>query len=583
MKQFFKFMFASMLGTFLTLVVLFFILLGIVAGVVSMASKDEVKVSPNSVLVVRLDQPISDRSPKMPFLMAGLDGVMGLNDVTKSLKKAADDENIKGILLDLSDIPAGIATIEEVRDALVAFRESGKFIYAYSNSYTQPAYYLATAADKIFMNPQGNFDFRGVVAQAIFFKGTLDKLNVKVKVVRHGKYKSAIEPFVNDKMSDASREQMTALAQSAWTRMLEAISKSRNIDVAVLNAIADSLKIRSGEDAVKHKFVDQLMYKDELIAFLKDRIGVDKESSIHSVSLENYKHVLRDRKETIDRKNRIAVIYASGTIMNGKSDDGQIGAETFSKAIRKAREDKRVKAVVIRVDSPGGDALASEIIWREVDLTSKVKPVVASFGDVAASGGYYISCAADTILAEAGTITGSIGVFGLVPNFKGFLGDKLGITTDLVKTNKHSDLMNLADEMPAFQEAYLQHEVEQIYQVFIQHVAEGRGIPVSKVDSIGQGRVWSGSDALQIGLIDKIGTLDDAIKIAADMAKIKNYLVVDLPEQRDPIQMLIKGFTDDDIMLKKSLGEYYGYFEYVKSLEKMQGVQARMPFLIEWQ
>jgi len=572
-------MFASMLGTFLTILILSFIIAGIIAGIVASASSEELVIENNTLLHMKLNTKIMDRSPKLPFF-SGFnmpEKPIGLNDILNNLKKAGKDDKIKGIYLDLSEIPAGISTIYEIREGLLDFKKSGKFIWAYSEGYTQKSYYLATAADKIFLNPEGGILLKGLNTEMTFLKGMFEKLDIKMQVIRHGKFKAATEPLFLDKMSAENREQITKLISDIWDSMLSGISESRGISRQELNMLADSLKIETTKDALQYKLVDQLVYKDELIKALKKKISLEEKAKLRFVGLDDYTKVAESEKSG-SRKNKIAVIYAQGSIGGGEGDDQSIGSERISKAIRKAREDEKVKAIVFRINSGGGSALASDVIWREIDLASKVKPVVASFGDVAASGGYYIACASTKILANPTCITGSIGVFGVIPNFQGLFNKKLGITFDEAGTNKNSDFITVVKPLSPYQTMIIQRDVDHIYTVFTTKVAEGRKLPVATVDSVGQGRVWSGSDAKKIGLIDAYGSLTKAISLAAELAKIKDYRLLSLPEQKDPFQQIL-----DEIMgnspssrLQQYLGEDYELYLYLKEIREMKGVQARM-------
>jgi protease IV len=578
MKQFFKFMFASMLGTFLLFVLVTLVSFGIIAAIIATASSDETVISKNTLLHVKLNKEIADRGTKMKFVMgyAGPEKTTGLNDILENLKKAKEDDNIAGIYLDLSDIPAGISTIDEIRDGLTDFKTSGKFIWAYSEGYTQKSYYLATAADKIYLNPQGMIDFKGLASEMVFLNGMLEKLDIKMQIIRHGKFKAATEPLFLDRMSPENRKQITELIGDIWDKMLTGISESRKISKEELNLLADSLKIQTAEDALKYKFVDQLVYKDELLSMLKKQMTLDAKKKIQLVTMDNYTSVADSRKVSTSSDN-IAVIYASGSIAGGEGDDQSIGSERISKAIRKAREDEKVKAIVFRINSGGGSALASDVIWREVDLARKVKPVVASFGDVAASGGYYIACAATKIIADPSSITGSIGVFGVIPNMEGLFNKKLGITFDWAMTNKNGDFIPVMKPLSPYQTLLIQRDVDHIYDVFTSKVAEGRNLKKSQIDSIGQGRVWSGSDAKTIGLIDEFGGLTKAIELAAGLAKIKHYRLISLPEQKEWFEELIDQITGNDpsAKLKEALGPDYRFYQYYKELREMKGVQAR--------
>lgn len=589
MKQFFKFMFASMTGSFILIVILFFIFMGMVLSVASLSKKEVVIVPANSVLQLKLNEEIADRSSSNPFNNFDFSSFNttkspGLNEILQNIKKAKTDDNIKGIFLDLGTIPSGIATIEEIRNALLDFKSSKKFIISYSEEYTQKAYYIASVSDKIYLYPEGALDFKGLNGEVMFFKGLLDKLDVDVQILRHGKFKSAVEPFVLDKMSEPNKEQTLKYISGIWNQMLEGISESRKMSVAQLNGIADSFKIQKAQDAVTYKLVDKLMYKDELLAELRNLLGIGKKEKINSISLQKYTSVPDKTKKIHKTKDKIAVIYALGEIVSGKGDDETIGSDRISEAIRKARLDSAVKAIVLRVNSPGGSALASDVIWREVTLSKKTKPVVVSMGDVAASGGYYIACAATRIVADPTTLTGSIGVFGLIPNLKGLYNNKLGVSFDNVKTNNYADIGSTYRPLTKSEENIYQTSVENIYETFITHVAEGRGMTKEKVDSIGQGRVWNGVDAIKIGLIDEFGGLEKSIEIAAKLAKIEEYKIQSLPAQKDPFTQIMEelsGESTDQTILKNKLGELFEFYNYIQYVKNTKGVQARIPYTIK--
>lgn len=585
MKQFFKFMFASMLGIFLTIIISLLIFIGIIS---SYSKKEVVKVEPDTILHIKLDKKIYDRASKNPvdlfdIMKMNVNKNPGLNDILNNIEKAKNDNKIKGIFLDLSNIATGFATIEEIRNQLIDFKKSGKFIISYSDYYSQKSYYLATVADKIYLNPGGNIDFKGLNTEILFLKGLLNKIDVDVQIVRHGKYKSAVEPFMLDKMSKANKEQTIKFVSTLWNQMLKGISKSRNISIKELNNIADNLLIQNANDAIKYKFIDNKLYKDELFSKLKTKIGISNKAKLKFISLAKYTSAPNPIKKEFT-SNRIAVIYALGDIKSGKGNDQVIGSETISKAIRKARLNKNVKAIVLRVNSPGGNALASEIIWRELSLARKAKPLVASFGDYAASGGYYISCTADTIIASPNTITGSIGVFGIIPNFKNFFNNKLGVTFDNVKTNKNSGFISVNRPMTAYERSVVQKNIENTYSTFVNHVSEGRNMSFQEVDNIGQGRVWAGADAKKIGLIDDFGGLNKAIDIAAEMANIKNYRLLSLPVQKNPLTLILEEMSGNsqNSMLKTKLGDNYKYLMYFENLMNLKGVQARLPFIINF-
>lgn len=587
MKQFFKTVFASLLGTLLASVIFVFLIIGIIGAIAAISGSDkEIEVKENSILVMKFDGPITDRGSKNPFQNLGAlfskEQGIGLDDILNNIEKAKEDDNIKGIYMEITSVPAGIAMVEEIRTKLLEFKNTGKFILAYSEYYTQGAYYLASVADKIYLNPQGAIDFKGLSAELMFFKNALAKLEVEPQIIRHGKFKSAIEPFILEKMSDENREQTMTYIGSIWNHMVEGISKSRNISTEELNKVADEMSLQKAEDAVKYKFADQLAYKDEILEILKEKTEAKAVDKINSVSIADYTNAKEAKKKEFT-KDKIAVIYAVGEIDGGEGDDEKIGSERISKAIREARLDEKVKAIVLRVNSPGGSALASEVMWREMVLAKQAKPVIVSMGNVAASGGYYISCAADTIVAEPNTITGSIGVFGVLFNAQGFMNNKLGITFDTVKTNMHADIGSIYRPLTASERDIIQKSVENVYDVFITRVAEGRKLTKEQVDEIGQGRVWSGIDAKRIGLVDVLGGLETAIEIAAQKAGLENYKLLSLPKQKDPLEELFSKGTSgvEEAMVKHFLGENAKYYMTLDRLKRYSGIQARMPYEIE--
>ena len=587
MKDFFKFVFASMIGFILSFFVVFLLLIALITAMVSSAGNDgKVTIASNSVLHVSLDYPIKERTDKNPFADLSLFGLeskktLGLNEILANIEEAKSDDRIKGIYLDVSSLSSGMATIEEVRGALIDFKKSGKFIIAYSEVYTQGAYYLATVADKIYLNPEGMIDFRGLSSEIMFFKGALEKLDIEAQIIKVGTYKSAVEPFILDKMSEPNKQQVTSFLGSMYDHILSEISKSRKISKESLFSMADSAKIRDPKDALSFKMVDGLKYKDEVLDELKKLTKTDQKKDIKSVSLEEYT-ANEDAKEE-SSKNRIAVIYANGEIMSGEGDDETIGSERISRAIRKARTDDKVKAIVLRINSPGGSALASDVIWRETVLAKKSKPVIVSMGDLAASGGYYIACAADSIFAQPNTITGSIGVFGIIPNMQKFFNNKLGITFDGVKTGQFADLGSISRPLTDGEKMIIQLEVNKTYDTFTKKVADGRKKSQTYINSIGQGRVWSGTEALKIGLVDRLGSIDDAIASAAKKAKIKDFKIVDYPSQVDPISALFDKSGDKvkSYFVKRELGDNFMYYEQMKSALNLSGVQARIPYTIQ--
>ena len=588
--KFYKVVLAAFIGTLIALVINFFIKVGVVSSMISSLSKTEAETSttvkPNSVLYMKLDYEIPDRTTDNPFgninfqTMETSDAT-GLNEILRNIENAKTDANIKGIYLELSSIPTSMATIQEIRNKLIEFKESGKFIVTYSEIYSQSAYYMASIADKIFLNPEGALDLHGMASQVMFYKHLLEKLDIEMQIVRgpNNRFKSAVEPYFLDKMSEANREQMDKLLSSVWGQILTGISQSRNISVEQLNQIADNLDVLFDADkALAYGLVDNLYYKDQVLDELKGLTGSNKD--INAIGNASYAKSYKDKSTS---KNEVAVIYASGEIKDGKGQEEQgIYSENLSKTIRKAREDKNVKAIVLRVNSPGGSADASAIIGRELDLTKEVKPVIVSMGNYAASGGYWISAKGDYIFADPTTLTGSIGVFGIFPNAKGFLNDKIGLTFDVVKTNENADFGSISQPFTEFQYSKLQEMVGKTYNDFTRRVAEGRGLRQTFVDSIGQGRVWAGADAIGLGLVDKLGDMEDAIAYAVEKANLGNdYKVTEWPKQKDFFTRLMESMnkTDElDAAMKQKLGVYYNYYKGLENLNNNTGIQARMPF-----
>lgn len=586
MKQFFKMLFASMFGFIIGTVVLFFILIFILSMVVSSMSTETVTIKDNSILHLELNQPIKERSSKNPFEDFDLSNFssnqqLGLNDILKNIDKASKDNKIKGIYIDIPSFQGGLATVEEIRNALLAFKKSGKFIYAYGDFYSQGSYYLASTADKIYLNPEGQVALNGIASESMFFKGTLEKLEIEPQVIRHGKFKSAIEPFILEKMSPENREQVAAFVDPIWKHISDEICKSRKIDQSTFKNMVDSMQLENAADAKRLKVVDETAYFDEFTAQVARKMGIKSNKELPLISLSQYSKTT-DKSGVKLAMAKIAVIYAVGDIGNGEGNDETIGSDRLSATIRKARLDDKIKAIVLRVNSPGGDALASEEIWREVSLAKKSKPVIVSMGDLAASGGYYISCAADKIVAQPNTLTGSIGVFGLLFNAEKMLKNKLGVTTDIYKTNPYTDMGTIARPLTSSEAIILQKEVDRIYDVFTRRVAEGRGMSQAMIDSLGQGRVWSGINALQNGLADTLGGIETAISIAAKQAKLTEYRIIQLPEQKDPVQELVEDFSTSvkTKYMKEDLGESYTYVKAAKDLLKLKGVQASSMYRI---
>lgn len=587
--KFSKVLLAAFLGTLIALVVNFFIKVGVVSSMISSLSTETETISkpkPNSVLYMKLNYDIPDRTTDNPFgainfqTMESLDAT-GLNDILRNIERAKTDPNIKGIYMELSSIPTSTATLQEIRDKLIEFKESGKFLVTYGESYSQSAYYVASVADKIFINPEGALDLHGMASQITFYKHLFDKLDIEMQIVRgpNNRFKSAVEPYFLDKMSEANREQMDKLLGTVWGQILLGISQNRNISVEQLNHIADNLDTYfDANKALEYGLVDNLYYKDQVLEELKGLTGSNKD--INAIGNANYAKSFKDKNLS---KNEVAVIYASGQIFDGKGNEEQnIYSENLSKTIRKAREDENVKAVVLRVNSPGGSAVASAIIGRELDLTKQVKPVIVSMGNYAASGGYWISAKADYIFADPTTLTGSIGVFGTVPNLQGFLNDKVGLTFDVAKTNENADFGTLSQPLTEFQYGKLQEMVVKTYNDFTGRVAEGRGLTQTYVDSIGQGRVWAGADAIKIGLVDQLGDMEDAIAYAVQKAELgSDYKVTEWPKQKDFFTRMMESMNESDKLdaaMKQKMGVYYNYLQGLDNLQKNTGIQARLPF-----
>jgi protease-4 len=587
MKNFLSSLLATITGLVIMTVLVFLIFMGIFAA---STSKDPVEVKENSLLVTKFNAQILDRANEDPFalLFSGnfmFDEIMGLNQILKDLEKAKTDDNIEGIFMKLGAVSAGIATLGEIREAMMDFKESGKFIYAYSAAYTQKSYYLASVADSIFMTPEGMFLFNGMSAEVMFYRKALEKVGVEMQVIRHGSYKGAVEPFLRDDLSKENREQIEGYVGALWGKIIDDISVSRGLSAEKLNQIADELASLDSEKLVETGMIDGLIYYDEMLTLMKEKLGVEEKDDLEAVSLKNYKHApLKEKKEY--SKDKIAVIYAMGSVVDGNAGEGYISSERISKAIRKARRDKSVKAIVFRINSGGGSGSASDVIHREVMLAAKEKVIVASMGDVAASGGYYIAAPADTILAGPGTITGSIGVFGLFPNVQKLMNDKIGISTDVVKTNENANLLTAMDPLDPEERLIVQKMIDDFYINFVNIVADGRGKSYDEIDAIAGGRVWAGSDALELGLIDMYGGLEKSIEVAAEMAGLENYRVQSLPRLEDPMTAIMNQLTGGSMVrtnriLQRELGEEYRHYKKIQEIRNMHGIQAIMPYEIE--
>jgi protease IV len=503
---------------------------------------------------------------------------VGLISLKTAIEAAKENENIKGIYMKAGTFSAGQAGLKELRDALLDFKESGKFIYSYGEYYTEPAYYLSSVADKVYMNPSGLIELNGFASEIVFFKGMFEKLEVQPEVFRVGDFKSAVEPFILDKMSEENRLQTQSFLNDLNKVMIGEIAESRGIPADTLFNISNKMLVRKVKDAVDFKLVDDLWYEDQVIDAMKEKLGLTQDDKVPTINVSNLNSTVKTKNRT--SKNRIAVVVAEGDIMSGRSE-GSIGSETFQKEIRDARKNKDVKAIVLRVNSPGGSALASEVIWRELELASKEKPVIASMGEVAASGGYYIAAAADTIVAQPNTITGSIGIFAMWFNAQGLLNNKLGITTDVVKTGELSDMLTPTRKITDVERSIFQAQVEEGYDVFLTRVAEGRNKTKEEIMKIASGRVWTGNQAKENGLVDILGDLEDAIEIAAKKAGVADdYRVVYYPIQKPWFERFMSQFTNDvQVMYRKhQMGDLYPIYNQVEKLKTYEGLMVRMPY-----
>ncbi|HLO71863.1 MAG TPA: signal peptide peptidase SppA [Flavipsychrobacter sp.] len=589
MKQFFKMFFASLLAMIVTGVIIFGVFIGLIVAAVKEGSKSETQttVADNSVLTIDLSKTMHERSERnsLAVFSDGDENSAGVYDAIKALQEAKDDSKIKGILIKLNPSANGWATMQQLRNAIVDFRKSGKFVYAYGENITQGAYYMATAADSIYLNPMGDMELKGFATILAFFKGTLDKLELEPEIFYAGKFKSATEPFRADKMSDANRVQVAEFQKDFWSEFLNAASTFSKQDTATLYQLAASGAIEFPQDALKNKLVSNLLYWDQVEDRIKAKTGGKEKDKVKYVSLSEYAATINEGSAG---DSRVAVLYAEGSIVDGESDDDyQIASQNMIEQIRKLRNNDKVKAVVLRVNSGGGSALASEVILRELQLLKAKKPLVASMGDVAASGGYYILCQADSIFALPNTITGSIGVFTMMFNTEKLMRNKLGVTFDGVKNAPYADFPNGTRALTADESAKVQRSVDNIYMIFKSRVATGRKMDIALVDSFAQGRVWSGTDALSIKLVDGLGDLDRAIASAASLAKLKDYDVVTYPEPVDKFESLMRRFKGNNAsvaeqMVKAEFGKEYDWYKQLKELRRMNGAaMAMMPFSME--
>ncbi len=583
MKKFFKYLLIVIIGS-ITSFFLFF--LGIVAiiGIASSGSGDDIKIKDNTVLLLDLSGTISERSEDNPLdaILSGGKSSLGLNDIKAAIDKAAKDDRIKGIYIESDGFVAGFATIEEIRNDLLKFKESGKFIYSFSPVYTLKSYYLASVADKVFLNPAGMLDFQGLSSSRTFYKNLLEKVGVEIQVFKYGEFKSAVEPYILDKMSEPARLQTEVYLNSIWENSLQNISLSRDISVEELKKIAEQVPaFMTDANILATGLIDSLIYKDQMIDILKAETDTEAKNDINAISVSKYHKVYLPGKKKGLERNKIAIIYAEGAIDDGTSTGG-INSEKLSRTIRQARRDSSIKAIVMRVNSPGGSGLGSEIIWREVVEAKSVKPFIVSMGDLAASGGYYIAAGADSIVAQPNTLTGSIGVFGMIPNIDK-AKKKIGLNTDIVKTNKYADMPNINRSFTKDEKALMQNYINNFYEFFLMRCAEGRNTTTEEIDKVAEGRVWSGENALELNLVDKLGGIDDAIEIAKNMAELETYRVVHLPEKLPFSEQIMKELKENASVYfgKMFFGKELELLNTIKSLENGYPIQARLPYDIE--
>ena len=581
MLNFLKNIFSTVLGILLSFLVIFLIIIG-VASISSQKNKSIKQLDKKHFLKIDLSTVVAERTNSNP--LANFDPMnidnsqqLGLKNILDNIEKAKNDDNIAGIYINSPAVNAGMSKTEEIRNKLLEFKLTKKPIVAYNEFYGMKSYYLSSVADKLYINPMGVIDHKGMSATLMFYKGLLEKLNIDIQIFRLGKFKSAIEPFTLEKMSNSNREQLKLLLNSINDNILDSIASQRNISLSKMHKDANQLKLSSAKICLEENYVDGILYEDQVKDTLKLLLGEEK---LNLISLNKYTKI-KTKKKDISR-NKIAIIYANGGINSGKGDENSIGSITTSKAIEKARKDNKVKAIVLRINSGGGSALASDVIWRETVLAKKEKPLVVSFGDVAASGGYYIACAADKIFASPTSITGSIGVFGMIPNMSEFYKSNFGITFDTVKTNNSAD-MGIYRKLTSFEKQKIQQGIEDVYKTFINRVSDGRGISTKQVNNIGQGRVWSGYDAKKIGLIDEFGGIEKAIESAAELAELEDYRTISLPKQKDPFTEFLDELNqtklsdilvnDLDLIKKEDIIA-------IKELIKSDKIQTRLPYIL---
>lgn len=591
MKQFFKFFFASCLGFIVGSVVLTLLSIGIFSSIAASGSQPK-PIAANSVLHLTFDQPIPEQTNNVEASPFDLENqkILGLHDYIHALETASKDDKIKAVFLDVQSVPVNFASSDLLRNAIQECRDEGKFVIAYSKFYTQGAYYLASVADRIHVGPLGGVDFRGFSANMMFYKDMLDRIGVKMQVLYAGKFKGATEPYRRNDLSAENRLQIREFINHLYDHYVQEVGKSRNISPAKLKEIANAYSANDPEEAKALGLIDGVGYKDNVMSELRDAIGLSEKDKVKMVSIQSY-YSNNLPKLNLSIKDKVAVIYAEGTILDGSGAPGNTGDTKYVKIIDKVRKDSKVKAVVLRVNSPGGSAMASENMWRSLSLLKEAgKPVVVSMGDYAASGGYYIACMADTILAQKNTITGSIGVFSIIPSTQELFNDKIGIHFDTVKTGQFSLGLNTVYDMSPAEKALFQKQTNRLYDIFIQRVSDGRDIPVATVREIAEGRVWTGTRALEIGLVDRIGDLEDAIAVAARMGELDEYRVTSYPKVKEPLMQLIEELTGtgdskviQDQLIQSQMGDFYPYYRQVKEMTTMKGVQARLPIMIPFE
>ncbi|MEH0155580.1 signal peptide peptidase SppA [Limibacter armeniacum] len=589
MGSFLKTIFATIVGVFVAFALIVVVAIGMLVTTASKigSAEEQVQLKDNTVLVLKFDKPVSEVANDLPWDDFPLpfttsNGTLGLHKLRNAISQAKTDDKVAGILLEGGQFQGGFGIETEVREALEDFKKSGKFIYSYANNMSEGGYYLNSIADEIYLNPAGNIELNGLSVELQYFKDFFAKIGVEPEVFRVGKYKSAVEPFITDKMSDANREQISAYLNSMYDYYLDVVAASRNIDRAELKRVSDEMLVRNPDDALKSKLVTQVAYRNKMMEDLKVKLGQDAESKLNLLTVEKFMKSLKADKS--HSSNKIAVLVCEGDIVDGKGQIGQIGGDDIADRLRKLREDDDVKAVVLRVNSPGGSALASDIMWHEVQLMKEKKPIIASMSSYAASGGYYMSMGCDKIVALPNTITGSIGIFGLALNPSNLFEDKMGINTYAVSTGKYSNFMSLLDDFTEEEKSIIQQNVNEGYERFTSKAAAGRNMSKDALLEIAQGRVWTGADAIRIGLVDKLGGIEQAIVLAAEQAEVgEDYEVEYIPKEKNLLESLFEDLADDytEYSLKNKLGPMYEVYKQMELAFGLQGVNARLPYTLD--